>query len=152
MSALLNEDVLGCLISFLDINTMENVSQSTEENKKIVGKFQHIYYKNYLIEMWGNEIIEILEKTTKNFRKNLKELYEEYNNQNIHTIRKLLLKFYECVNEEKIKYNSNMFIFIYDITYTVISTQNIAEVNRLPLYNQRQEFIRINELTEGDSK
>ena len=50
MSSLSNDDVFGCMISFLDINTMENLAESTEENQKIVGKFQHVYYKNYLVE------------------------------------------------------------------------------------------------------
>ena len=148
MSQFTNDDVFGCMISFLDINTMENLSESTEENKKVVGKFQHIYYKNYLSQSWGNELFTILEKS-RDLRKDIKNIYNEYKNQNIPTIKKILQQFYKCVGEEKLKFNNDVFMFIYDICYTTISAQTDADKLRMSLFTQRELFLFENKIVEG---
>ncbi len=149
MSQFTNEDIFSCMISFLDINTMENLSESTEENKKVVGKYQHIYYKNYLSELWGNELLVILEKSGFNLRKDIKNIYDEYKNNNITTVKKILQQFYKCVGERTLKFNNDVFMFIYDICYTIISSQEHESELRLSLFTDRELFFSTNEIVEG---
>ena len=147
MSQITNDDVMGCVISFLDINTMENLAESTEENKKIVEKYQHVYYKNYLAELWGNELFVILEKSH-DLRKEIKNIYNEYKNQNITSIKKVLNKFYQCVCEGTLKFNHDIFMFIYDICYTTISSQSYANELRMELFSERELFFLESEMIE----
>ena len=151
MSQLTNDDVFSCMISYLDINTIENLSESTEDNKKIVNKFQHIYYKNHLVQIWGQEIIELLEKTEDNLKRDIKEIYNNFKIANMSTVSKVLYKFYKCVNEGKVVYNNDMFMFIYDLTYASISTANSlpSSHNRIPLLEQRENFMKDNSIEEG---
>ncbi len=145
MSQFTNDDVFGCMISFLDVNTMKNLSESTEENKKVVEKYQHIYYKNHLSEVWGNEILIILEKSC-DLRKDIKKIYNEYKLNNVQTVKKILHKFYHCVCEGTLSYNNDVFMFIYDICYTTISTQEYDEELRSSLFSDRELFLEENEI------
>ena len=151
MSQLTNDDVFSCMLSYLDINTIENLSESTEDNKKIVDKFQHIYYKNHLVQIWGQGIIEILEKTEDNLKRDIKEIYNIFKIEDMYSVSKILYKFYECVSEDKIVYNNDTFMFIYDLTYTNISSENgcPSSHSRIPLLEQREKFMKDNNIEDG---
>lgn len=142
------EDTFSCIIKCLDSRTIDNLRTTSKYNKKFIEKNKYIYKKIILIETWESEIIiEILEKTGVNLKKDI----GNYSDLTLESVQDVMGKYYDCIKEEKIKFTNNTFICIYDIVFVFLSRTHLngyLETSNI-LYQQREEFIRVNEIHEG---
>ena len=131
-------DTFSNMLSFLDIRSIENLQQTDKEHKKVVDKFSHIYYENALKEQYGESIIMLLKITDDDYRKNIKTHFNAYKLMTINNSIKILEMFYNSIHQNKITTNHHLFIMIYDLCYTLLTTMD----GRITMYGQIKEILK----------
>lgn len=135
----MSKDTFGHMLSFLDINSIEKLQQTNQDNKQIIKQFSHIYYENALKELYGDSIITLLKANDDDYRKNIKLYFHEYKCiLNLRKTNDILEMFYNCIHQNKLTTNHNLFIMIYDLCYVLLNENS----NKITLYGHTKTVLK----------
>ena len=153
MNPNMSVDTFSHMLSFLDIRSFESLQQTNQDNKNTADKFTHIYYESALMGKYGEHIITLLKLTDDNYRQNLKSYFHSYSLKTLTKSVEILEMFYNCIHQNKISTNHNLFIMIYDLCYELLSTNELSNYGtaKSVLKKHRDEFI-LKHYSEDDIK
>lgn len=143
MNGEISKDCFGVTLSFLDIYSIKQLRKTNKLNKEYVNQFPHIVLEKELIKVWGSDLINLLKNYEKNFKRDIKVIYNKY----INNTKNVRLAFY-VIFLESICNNKNfilphgLFMSIYDICYFGCASNNVSYQIKNYLLNIRRKYIK----------
>lgn len=128
----INKDTLYSISLFLDNKTMHNISLVNKYNNKIINNNQYVYFRNKIIDIWGEKICKNLIP-----KKDMKK-FLIYNKDTFIKILDIFYKKMICKKERRL-INTFLFMEIYDHVYYFT---NINVYNRKIFFYHRGNSIR----------